>query len=72
MGARGAALRHFLRLHGGDPVTEEELEAVLRDHEERLHALEVEAGLATEGEQLDPREAAHQALVTRIHGERKS
>ena len=53
-------------------MTQEELEAVLADHEERLHALELATGVASEGEPIDQREAAHQALVTRIHGERSS
>ncbi len=53
-------------------MTEQELELVLQNHEERLGALEEAAGIAPAAEAEDnPREAAHQRFVRRIHGEER-
>lgn len=51
-------------------MTPQELEQVLENHEERLQTLEEAAGLAPAAvPDTNPREAAHQRLVRRIHGE---
>ena len=54
-------------------MTQEEVDKIVADHEGRLEAIESALGIEASADDptQNPREAAHQALVARIHGEKQ-
>ena len=54
-------------------MTPEEVDEIVTDHEGRLEVIESALGIeaSTNNPTQNPREAAHQALVARIHGEKQ-